>query len=62
MKMKPMLCDETEAKIPGASFAADANLAEFFTKPLQPKRFFELRDKIMNIKSPDTHTTFPNAS
>ena len=23
MKMKPMLCDETEAKNPGASFAAD---------------------------------------
>ena len=41
---------------------SDANLADFFTKPLKPKRFFELRDKIMNIKSPDTHATFPNAS
>jgi len=31
---------------------SDANLADFFTKPLHPKRFFELRDKIMNITSP----------
>ena len=27
MKMKPMLCDETEAKNPGASFAAHARTA-----------------------------------
>ena len=26
------------------------NLADFFTKPLKPQRFFELRDKIMNVK------------
>ena len=26
------------------------NLADFFTKPLPPKTFFKLRDKIMNIK------------
>ena len=41
---------------------SDANLADFFTKPLKPKRFFELRDKIMNIKSPVMNITFPNAS
>ena len=27
------------------------NLADFFTKPLRPKQFFEMRDKIMNFKS-----------
>ena len=32
---------------------SDANFADFFTKPLPPKRFFELRNKIMNITSPD---------
>ena len=26
------------------------NLADFFTKPLEPKRFFELRNIIMNHK------------
>ena len=26
------------------------NLADFFTKPLQGDRFFELRDQIMNIR------------
>ena len=41
---------------------SDANLADFFTKPLKPKRFFELRDKIMNIQSPVMNITFPNAS
>ena len=41
---------------------SDANLADFFTKPLKPRRFFELRDKIMNIKSPVMNITFPNAS
>ena len=28
----------------------DANLADFFTKPLEPKRFFSLRNTIMNYK------------
>ena len=27
----------------------DDNLADFFTKPLAAKRFFALRDKIMNV-------------
>ena len=27
------------------------NLADFFTKPLKPSRFFPLRDKIMNVVS-----------
>ena len=31
---------------------SDANLADFFTKPLDPKRFFGLRNIIMNHKSP----------
>ena len=26
----------------------DANLADFFTKPLEPRRFFSLRNLIMN--------------
>ena len=29
--------------------ATDDNLADFFTKPLPPAKFFTLRDKIMNI-------------
>ena len=33
MKMKPMLCDETEAKIPGASFAAPRT-ADYEMKPM----------------------------
>ena len=41
---------------------SDANLADFFTKPLHPKRFFELRDKIMNVTSPVMNVTSPNAS
>ena len=27
----------------------DANIADFFTKPLPSKRFFTLRDRIMNV-------------
>ena len=26
------------------------NVADFFTKPLKPARFFVLRDKIMNVR------------
>ena len=33
---------------------SDANLADFFTKPLNSKRFFELRNKIMNVDSSGT--------
>ena len=29
--------------------ATDRNLADFFTKPLASKRFFALRDRIMNV-------------
>ena len=29
---------------------SDDNLADFFTKPLSAKRFFMLRDRIMNIE------------
>ena len=29
--------------------ATDDNLADFFTKPLNAKRFFVLRNKIMNV-------------
>ena len=28
---------------------SDANLADFFTKPLRPSKFFPMRDKIMNV-------------
>ena len=30
---------------------SDDNLADFFTKPLQAKKFFGLRDKIMNVRA-----------
>ena len=33
---------------------SDANLADFFTKPLRPSKFFPLRDKIMNVSSPQS--------
>ena len=33
---------------------SDEKLADFFIKPLPPKRFFELRDKIMDINEPPT--------
>ena len=29
----------------------DFNLADFFTKPLEPSRFFSLRNIIMNVRS-----------
>ena len=28
---------------------SDANLADFFTKPLKPSKFFPMRDAIMNV-------------
>ena len=31
---------------------SDANLTDFFTKPLRPSKFFPLRDKIMNVSPP----------
>ena len=31
---------------------SDDNLADFFTKPLNAKKFFALRDKIMNVRAP----------
>ena len=35
-------------------FVASAdNLADFFTKPLPPKQFFALRDRIMNVHHAD---------
>ena len=33
---------------------SDANLADFFTKPLRPSKFFPLRDKIMNVRPPQS--------
>ena len=30
---------------------SSANLADFFTKPLKPAPFFEMRDKIMNVST-----------
>ena len=33
--------------------ATDDNLADFFTKPLNAKRFFLLRNKIMNVADTD---------
>ena len=35
----------------------DDNLADFFTKPLAAKQFFALRDKIMNVRMADYHTS-----
>ena len=40
----------SENKIVVPFVPSDANLADFFTKPLRPSRFFPLRDKIMNVK------------
>merc|ERR1712070_375719 len=37
---------------------SDQNLADFFTKPLRPARFFSLRDKIMNVRHPATKYFF----
>ena len=31
------------------------NLADFFTKDLPPRRFFDLRDRIMNVQSCNKH-------
>ena len=28
---------------------SEANLADFFTKPLKPSKFFPMRDQIMNV-------------
>ena len=39
-----------DAKICVPFVRSDENLADLFTKPLKPQRFFELRDKIMNVK------------
>ena len=33
---------------------SDANLADFFTKPLRPSKFFPMRDKIMNVGPPQS--------
>ena len=45
-----------EAKICVPFVRSDENLADFFTKPLKPQRFFELRDKIMNVKEPSSQS------
>ena len=45
-----------EAKICVPFVRSDENLADFFTKPLRPQRFFELRDKIMNVKEPSSQS------
>ena len=47
---------EEEAKICVPFVRSDENLADFFTKPLKPQRFFELRDKIMNVKEPSSQS------
>ena len=45
-----------DAKICVPFVRSDENLADFFTKPLKPQRFFELRDKIMNVKEPSSQS------
>ena len=30
----------------------DGNVADFFTKPIMGKQFFNLRDKVMNVQHP----------
>ena len=42
------LVEEGQLVVPYVA-SAD-NLADFFTKPLKPSRFFVLRDKIMNVQ------------
>ena len=39
-----------ENKIVVPFVPSDANLADFFTKPLRPCKFFSMRDKIMNVQ------------
>ena len=38
-----------DGKIVVPFVSSSENLADFFTKPLPPARFFALRDKIMNV-------------
>ena len=37
----------------------DDNLADFFTKPLSAKKFFSLRDKIMNVPTQSRDASLP---
>ena len=39
---------------------SDDNLADFFTKPLTAKRFFSIRDKIMNLSSRERERFHPH--
>ena len=41
-----------EGKLVVPYVPTDANLADFFTKPMKPARFFELRNRIMNTRNP----------
>ena len=43
-----------EGKIRVPFVATDENVADFFTKPLTGKQFFNLRDKVMNVPHSST--------
>ena len=40
-----------EIRVSPSIVKTDENIADFFTKPLASKRFFALRDRIMNVPS-----------
>ena len=47
--MKLAACNDVHASVPPLPFVnTHENLADFFTKPLEPKKFFAFRNVIMN--------------
>ena len=49
------LVEEQILRVPYVATAE--NLADFFTKSLNPVQFIAIRDKIMNVRAPESSTT-----